>query len=202
MTNKEIDKLLSMLDTEQLDNIKKFLLEQKEKNIAEFRQKAFEKYLTTNKYGMNIRRVPKLCIDDNTQRFTNGVSLYIINNNFFNTRTAKLMKGTAKGTWSKNRFEYIDKKAFMEFVSAILPDDSYIYSECSELVKKENDKYTYVDYKSWYDNKNYTERFDTTEIELANILLNNPKYLVAHNMPLLKAESNIGKAYILGFKHK
>ena len=40
------------------------------------------------------------------------------------------------------------------------------------------------------------------EIDTANILLDNPKFTICYKNPILKAESSLGKAYILGLKRK
>ena len=201
MTNKEIEKIFSMLNKNDLTSLRNFLLKEQDKNNNKVRQKTFEEYLRTNICGLNTTTTPKLYVDDNVQKFTNGVSLYIINKNFFNVKTPTLIKGNAKGTRSNHRFEYVSNKCFYNYVSKILLQFSNIFSDCIDIYEiAGNERYTYVDYLSAIDNHIYTEKFNSKEIDTANIILDNPKYTISHNCPLLKAESEIGKCYILGFK--
>lgn len=202
MTNKEIEKLLSMLDKKDLINIKKYLLEEQYKNNNKLRQRTFEEYLRTNKFGMDMNKTPRIYVDENVQKFTNGISLYIINKNFFNTQTPNLIKGSAKGAKSNHRFEYVSNICFAEYLSKILLNFSNIYSELEELYSIDDGKYTYAKYLSSIDNHLHTEKFDSIEVDSANIILNNPKYTISHNCPILKAESDIGKCYILGYKNQ
>ena len=73
-----------MLDAKELDSIKKYLLSEKKRNDSIQRQKAFEKYLTTNINGLNDNTLPIIYSDNETQIFSNGASIYIINKNFLN----------------------------------------------------------------------------------------------------------------------
>lgn len=59
MTNNEIDRLLEMLDNKSLEQVKKFLLNQKMKNINNLRQKTFENYMCNEwkKYFLMIQVV-------------------------------------------------------------------------------------------------------------------------------------------------
>ena len=72
MTNKEIEKMLNFLDNEQLEKLKKYLLSEKKKNNNSLRQKAFEKYLTTNIFGLDGSTLPSIYSDvkNNIQIFT------------------------------------------------------------------------------------------------------------------------------------
>lgn len=201
MTNKEIEKLLSMLDKKDLTKIREFLLYEQYTNNNKLRQKTFEEYLRTNKWGLNMDTTPGLYVDENVQKFTNGVSLYIINKNFFNTKTPKLIKGCARGAKSNHRFCYATNERFNEYLSKILLNFSNIFSDCLDIYTYENSKYTYVEYFNNIDKHLQTEKFDSKEIDTANIILNNPIYYISHNCPILKAESDIGKCYILGYKN-
>lgn len=203
MTNKEIEKLLSMVNKKDLLNMKKFLLNEKEKKDNQLRQSAFEEYLRTNKFDLNIKTTPKLYVGEDTQKFTNGVSLYIINKNFFNTQTPKLIKGCARGAKANHKFEYVSEDFFQNYISQILLNFSNIFSDCTDYIEtREYDKYTLVEYYNNITEHLCIEQFDRKETDWANIILNNPTYYISHNFPILRAESDIGKCYILGFKNK
>lgn len=201
MKIEEIEKLLSMLDRKDLNSMKEFLLNEKAIKDNQLRQQAFEEYLRTNKWGLNVNTTPKLYIADNVQKFMNGVSLYIINKNFFRTQTPKLIKGGAKGAKANHRFEYVSEEFFQNYISQILLNFSNIYSECTDYIEtREYDKYTYVEYYNDITKNLCIEQFDRRETDWANIILNNPTYYISHNYPILRAESEIGKCYILGYK--
>ena len=58
-----------------------------------------------------------------------------------------------------------------------------------------------VEYYDEIKQKKITEIFKKVEIDTADILLDNPKYTIYNDkMPILKAESESGKAYIIGCK--
>lgn len=201
MTNKEIDKLLSMLDRKDLLSMKKFLLSEKEKKDNQFRQSTFEEYLRTNKFGFNLKTTPKLYSDNNIQKFMNGASLYIINKNFFRTQTPKLIKGSARGAKANHRFEYVSEEFFQKYIENILLNFSDIFTECTDYVQaREHDNYTLVKYYNNITKNKCIEKFDRKETDWADIILNHPTYYISHNFPILKAESEIGKCYILGYK--
>lgn len=202
MKIEEIEKLLSMLDKKDLNSMKEFLLNEKTKKDNQLRQRAFEEYLRTNKWGLNVNTTPKLYIDDNVQKFMNGVSLYIINKNFFRTQTPKLIKGCARCAKSNHRFEYVSEEFFEKLIPKILLNFSNIYSECTDYIEtREYDKYTCVEYYNVITENTCIEKFDRRETDWANIILNNPTYYISHNYPILRAESDVGKCYILGLRN-
>ena len=203
MTREEIERLLSMANKKDLVSIKEFLLAEKYKSDNKLRQAAFEEYLRTNKFGLNYNTTPKLYVNAYVQKFSNNVSLYIINKNFFETNTPKLIKARAKGARYNHKFEYVSEDFFQKYISQILFNFSDIFSECTDYIEtREYDKYTLVEYYSKVYNEQIIDKFDRRETDWANIILNNPTYYISHNYPILKAESDIGKAYILGLKRK
>lgn len=202
MTDVELEKLLSMVNKKDLLGIKEFLLTEKEKSDNKKRQSAFEEYLRTNKWGFNDKTVPKLYVDDDAQKFTNCVSIYIINKNFFNTQTPKLIKGCARGAKYNHKFEFASDEYFCENLAKILYRFGSSYSECTDYIEtREYDKYTYVEYYNSLDSQLCIEKFDRKETDWADIILNNPTYHISHHQPILRAESDIGKCYILGYKN-
>ena len=202
MKREEIEKLLSMANKKDLVSIKEFLLTEKEKSDNKLRQSTFEEYLRTNKWGLNVKTTPKLYVEEDVQKFTNGVSLYIINKSFFLTNTPKLIKANAKGARANHKFEYVDNIYLENYLSKTLLNFSNIFSECTDYIEtREYGKYTFVEYHNVIYNEQRIERFDRKETDWANIILNNPTYYISHNCPILKAESDIGKCYILGYKN-
>lgn len=202
MTNKEIDKLLFMLDKKSLEDVKKYLNREKEINISKIRQKTFENYLTTNKFFINTSTMPKLYVSDSKQIFTNGISIYIINSNFFKTNTKKLQIEKNYKRTTAHRFEIREKTDFDKYLNYAVSKYGNIESECIDLWDIANTKFTSVEYFNNINNSLHEEKFNTEEINTANILLDNPKYSISHSFPILKAEGKIGKCYILGYKNK
>jgi len=135
--------------------------------------------------------------------FTNSVSFYIINKSFFETKTPKLIKASTKGAKANHRFESEREGFFSHYLTKILLMFGDIYSECSDYIEtRKYDKYTCVEYHSTIYNKPCIKKFDRKENDWANIILNTPTYYISHKYPILKAESEIGRAYILGYKRQ
>lgn len=195
MTNTDIDKIISLLDKKSLEEVKDYLIKEKERNIRKARQDAFDKYLTTNKFGYDIGRIPKIYISDNEQKFTNGVSLYIINKNFFKTNTSKLTSVGRKTHYS-HRFEYISQDKIQKYFDSIIR--YYGLLECSCEFSTE-DKFVLASFHNPITNNKETRKFDKYEIDMVNIILDNPVFKISESNLVLKAESDIGKVYILGF---
>lgn len=202
MNNREIDKLLSMLDKKSLDDVKRYLNEQKELNTKKLRQETFEEYLTTNYYQYNTEAMPKLYSDDNIQIFSNYISIYLINKNFFNIQTPKLIKGQSKIVTSAHRFQVVKKDVFDKLIEKIEKMTGHYYFDVRSMESdcERKNKFYDVEYVDELYNKIHSEKFSKKEIDTADILLNNPKYIIYSKVPILKAESEIGKAYILGCK--
>jgi len=186
MSNEEVNKILSMLEKNELENLKKYLLKELYINNDANRQKTFENYLT------NKNNITRICENNGTQKFTNGNSIYIINSNLLNLETFKLEK-------NKKEYKIVSDDIFENYLMQL----SYItnfdtnFNEIDDLNTKNDDKYVYVrPLKS----KNSVKIYDNEEIKVANIILNNPKYYVSDCAAILKAESDIGKAYILSLK--
>ena len=189
MKLEEINKLLNMLDANDLISLRKYLLDEKK----EIKQKVFEKYLTDS--IIDINRIPRLCLDGKKQKFTNGVSLYIINYKYFDTNTNKL--NINKNTTYDHRFLIESNNKFSNYLNSILFNYGCIDKE---VILKNIKQYSYALHKDSDDI--FQGRFNKKEIEMADILLDNPTYKISSNMPILKAESKMGKAYILGYKWK
>ena len=205
MTNKEIEKILNFLDNEKLEELKRYLLTEKKRNNNILRQKAFEKYLTTNIFGLDGSTLPSIYIGskDNVQIFTNFASIYILNKNFLNMETSYLSFEKNKARKTSHRYKLVSKEEMNEYLSKFEEKLGFnqfdiLSMECwSVLASTRYD----VEYYDEIKQKKITEIFKKVEIDTADILLDNPKYTIYNDkMPILKAESEIGKAYIIGCK--
>lgn len=205
MTNKEIEKILNFLDNEKLEELKRYLLTEKKRNNNILRQKAFEKYLTTNIFGLDGSTLPSIYIGskDNVQIFTNFASIYILNKNFLNMETSYLSFEKNKARKTSHRYKLVSKEEMNEYVSKFEEKLGFnqfdiLSMECwSVLASTRYD----VEYYDEIKQKKIIEIFRKVEIDTADILLDNPKYTIYNDkMPILKAESEIGKAYIIGCK--
>lgn len=206
MTNKEIDKLLDMVSKNDLLNIKKYLLKEKRKNDSILRQKTFEKYLTNNIGGLNDLTIPSIHSNDNNntvQIFTNFASIYILNKKILNMGTSNLSFEKNRARKTSHRFKIVSKDEINKFINKF---EKYLNSsqydvlsiECWSILK--NDLYD-IEYFDEEKQEKMTEKFLKREIDTADIILDNPKYTIYNDIaPILKAESNIGKCYILGCK--
>ncbi len=83
------------------------------------RQKAFEKYLTTNIFGLDGSTLPSIYIGskDNVQIFTNFASIYILNKNFLNMETSYLSFEKNKARKTSHRYKLVSKEEMNEYVS-------------------------------------------------------------------------------------
>lgn len=195
MTNKDIDKLLSLLDKKNLEEVKNYLINEKERNIEAVKQNAFERYLTTNKFGYDRGRIPKIFMNKSVQQFTNGNSLYIINSNFFKTNIGKLAKVDRKTHYS-HRFEYVSEEKIKKYLNSII---KYYGDRENECEFSTDDKFILATFYNSITQCEETIKFDKYEIDIVNRILENPVFRISESNPVLKAESNSGKAYILGF---
>ena len=190
-----------MLNRKDLNSMKVFLLKEKKKNGNKLNQSAFEKYLRNNKFGFNNNTTPKLYAGENSQKFTNYVSIYIINTDFLKTNTPKLIKSSSKNARSNHKFEIVSEDFFSKYILKCINDFGDVYSECTDYIEtREYDTYTRVEYYNNIIKDFCIEEFDREETDFANAILNNPTYYISHNFPILKAESDIGKCYILGYR--
>lgn len=206
MTNKEIEKMLDFLDNEKLEELKKYLLTEKKRNTSVLRQKTFEKYLTTNIWGLNDKTMPLIYSDTNTDKvqiFTNIASIYILNKSFLNMTSNILSSEKNKARKTSHRFKMVSKEEINKYLKKSeekLGFYSYdiLSMECSNGLAT---RFYEVQYLNEIEQKLNTERFRKSEIDTADILLDNPKYTIYNDkFPILKAESEIGKAYIMGCK--
>lgn len=205
MTNKEIEKILNFLDNEKLEELKRYLLTEKKRNNNILRQKAFEKYLTTNIFGLDGSTLPSIYIGskDNVQIFTNFASIYILNKNFLNMETSYLSFEKNKARKTSHRYKLVSKEEMNEYVSKFEEKLGFnqfdiLSMECwSVLASTRYD----VEYYDEIKQKKITEIFKKVEIDTADILLDNPKYTIYNDkMPILKVEGENGYAYVLGDK--
>lgn len=202
MTNNEIDKLLGMLDEKTLEQVKKYLIKEREKNNKNLRQRTFESYMCNSgkKFAFNDAEGTYICEKSSSIIFTNGVSIYYMNKNLVNIDSTKIIKKSTNNLtqYHKRINELYDEllnkfekklKAFISELKNAQIDDTYINESLIKFLIA--DMHEYVE-----------NIFRKKEIEIANILLNNPTYKMDLHSPLLYGESNIGKVYILGLGSK
>lgn len=205
MTNNDIDKLLEILDNKGLEELKSYLIKEKNRNTCALRQRTFEKYLMTNLWGDNIVKLPGIYVDDTVQIFTNCASIYIINKNFFNFNSSNLAEEKNKKRTYSHRYRLVTKEVMDKFIKKYEEnlgtgcfDILFMESRASSIVP-----FYDVSYVDTLTDTLTTETFSKKEIDVADILLDNPGYVIYNgDMPIIKAESEIGKAYILGCKKR
>ena len=201
MTNNEIDKLLSMLDGKTLNEVKEFLLKQKNKNINNLRQRTFENYMCNkwkkfNWYDLNGTLIFE---DNNNITFSNGISFYILNKGLVNITSPKIINNmTNYAIQSQHRIRKMDedlKDKLLNKAESFKTDLVEVqYGEC---VDKEITKLTsFINYS-----KVIEFDFKTLELRTAEILLDNLKFKIDIENPLLYGENDNGKVYILGHKY-
>jgi len=210
MTNNEINKLLSMLDTKDLGYIKKYLLSEKDK----LRQTAFENYMCNqgvkfNQFGDNHGTI--IYFGSNEIIFSNRYSMYLVSDKVFNLKSAKLIRSmSGSNVRCQHRITEVDESKINMINDRIkclsgnlkqvelLPKATKIggiptlnYSVLDEYAHLRDDIDDYVGFD-----------FSKKEVEYANKILDNPKFKMDLFNPVLYGESEIGKVYILGFKKK
>lgn len=116
MTNNEIDKILSLLDNNGLEELKKYLIKEKNRNTSALRQRTFEKYLMTNLWGDNIQKLPGIYVDDTVQIFTNCASIYVINKNFFNFNSGNLKEEKNRKRTYSHRYRLVAKDVMDSYI--------------------------------------------------------------------------------------
>ena len=205
MTNNEIDKILSLLDNNGLEELKKYLIKEKNRNTCALRQRTFEKYLTTNLWGDNIKKLPGIYVDENVQIFTNCASIYVINKNFFNFNSGNLAQEKNKKRTYSHRYRLVAKDVMDSYIRKF---EENLGTCCFDILSMESlassiVPFYDVSYVDTLTEKLTTETFSKKEIDVADILLDNPGYVIYNGeMPIIKAQSEIGKAYILGCRKR
>ena len=200
MTNKEIDKLLTMLDSKTLNEVKEFLLKQKNKNINDLRQKTFENYMCNirnlywgDTYGTVIFE------DTNDITFSNGISLYILNKGLVDIKSSRIinhMNNTAINP--EHRINKIDEAKKFKLLNAVESFKTNLRQiQYTESVDKKITRLTSFIYYP----KEIEFDFKTEELNIADILLDKPELRMSAEHPLLYGENDNGKVYILGYKY-
>jgi len=210
MTNKEIDKLLDMLDKKSLEQIKNYLNKEKEKNIKKENQNTFEKYITN--YDKDLAADAKSGTIFNEKEdllvFSNGISLYYINKEAFNIDMKKVKDHfNHVNPHINHRIRIVNNETIKKYEDHLIEiadvdlniedlSDTFEYPLTIEYV----DDFALVSYIK--NDHLIEETFKVKEFKYADKLLKNPKYKICKNAPILYGESEIGKVYILGRKKK
>ena len=182
MTNKEIEKMLSMLDSNDLISLKQYLLDEQ-------KQHYFEKYCSKP----NPRKKETIQMSSNYfgDGFTNGNSLYVVGGHQFNFNTKKI-----KSLITNNKVKLIKDEDF----DKILDKTINLYGEfdCSWFEIRNYDKHIVTSHFNFVKQCFTQARFDKDELMYAKILLDDPDYKISNEYPILMAESKTGKVYIYG----
>jgi len=193
MSNEEVNKMLSMLESNELEKLKQYLLKEQYINNNIDRQRIFEDYIINSKQINNFSRI---CINNGIQKFTNGRSIYILNTNLLITETLKLQKNEKKFKFVEPQiFDlYIDQiSSLTNFDTSFVPvNDLYITNKTKHAIAKFNT----------YNNELGSEIFEASEITTSKIILCDPEYKISTTASILKAESSVGKVYIFSSKSK
>lgn len=193
MSNDEVNKLLSMLERNELEELKQYLLKEQYINNNIDRQKVFEDYMINSKLRNSFSRI---CVNNGIQKFTNGKSIYILNTNLLNAESFKLQKNDTK-------FKFVEPKIFDMYIEQITTLTNYDtnFVPVNDLYVSNKSKQAIVKYDN-YNNDVCSEIFDSSEITTSKIILCDPEYKISTIVPILKAESSIGKVYILNTNSK
>ena len=209
MTNKEIDKLLDMLDRKSLDQVKKYLLEEKENNEYKKAQAVFEKYITNFDKSLYVTNSgTQLFVGNDNIVFTNGASIYYVNKDVYDTDTNKIKKyisSNSHGKHWKHLIHMIDYWEIEKMENHLISlsktkttFDNLGNTFVSPLEILGEDKYIEVSYVDADDIRR--EVFSDAEFEYSRKLLKEPTYRICKKAPILYGKSDIGKVYILGRK--
>lgn len=189
MTREELIKELKKLDEKTLEELLYRAQQKALANFDESRQRAFEQYLFNGKANKK-----SIYFDDKVQEkivFSNGISLYYVNYNFLSINSPVIIRNSLLNEVKIEEIFNIEKQINNNIIKWI---DTEWFSE--------NAKYTMVEANgSLSGGQNLvTATFKTSEIVSADAILNKPRYQIDENYPILLAESEVGKAYILGYK--
>lgn len=198
MTNIEIDELISVIDKKDWYLAKKKLLQQKSENDEKQRQELISKYLNNRVHGIN--KSPLLYSEQDSMICSNGASLYIFKRGFDGTKNYALKKQhDGKQINLEQGFELVkDKTVLVNLHSKVKDKITHLLDiDYFEHIDEDRIKFTVC----CINNTIIQFIFSANEIETAKILLDNPKFKMDIKMPILYAENNLGKAYILGHKN-
>ena len=203
MTNKEIDKLLTMLDSKTLNEVREFLLKQKNKNINDLRQKTFENYMcnTRKKFYWNDSKGSVIFENTNDIIFSNGISLYILNKGLVNINSSKIINNmnNVNVKLQHRIYKYDEEKTFKLLRKAESFKTNLSQIQYTESV---DEKITRLTSCIYYPKEIHFD-FKTEELNTADILLDKPELRMSTEHPLLYGENDNGKVYILGhIKHE
>ena len=203
MKNTEINKLLNLLNKNKLEEIKDYLLSEKEKNKSEARQRYFEKYMCNDgkTYSLKYGKGTVMNSRENEIIFSNGISLYYVNKSLFNIDSAKIIKHTDSKKVLPHKYINLVNDKYIKRIENSFNinnlESTFIYPNAIEYIYDKTITISIIDCDDILE-----KHFLKSEFDQANEILDNPKFKVSSSDPLLYAESNIGKCYILGLNPK
>ena len=137
--------------------------------------------------------------DTNDIVFSNGISFYILNKGLVNITSPRIVKNmTNYGIHYEHRIQKMSmdrKDKLLNKVESLKNNLTEIqYAECVDKVVTRLTSFIYYPNEIEFD-------FKTSELNTAEILLDNPELKMNTNYPLLYGENDNGKVYILGYKY-
>jgi hypothetical protein len=179
----EIEKMLYMMDSDDLISLKEYLLKEKQ-------QYYFEKYCSSP--NPKTKEVIQLYCDNYMQAFTKGCGLYIIGGNKFNINTPKI-----KSLITKGKMKLIEEDTYKKYLNR--SRELYGEFDSNWFDWLNSDKYVKArDINIYSKNELIFYQFEKSDLLYAEILLENPEYRISYQNPIMKLESKGGKAYIFG----
>lgn len=202
MTEKEIQNLLNLLDKKGLEETRRYLIEEKDIIKENKKINTFDDYITNK--GIKPDRINSngtYYYDDTMNLvFTNGISIYYVN-----PKLAKLFEpvilrhrlNKIQPQWHHriNLMNEVMLKSFKNKIDSL--EDNFALAEFLST----NSRYSFIHTFSSQDG-NAKFDFSSREIEHSDIILDEPKYEIGIHSPVLRAENELGKVYILGLHPK
>ena len=195
MINEQLIKALRLLDEKSLETLRtmdketlnKLLYHIEQEFLPMFnqdRQNNFEKYLMSHKKNV-------LCDNQDKIIFSNGISLYYLNRNYVSLNSPVLI--------NQNIYQTVNIEAITKLETMIkdnskqLIDVEWFYEDTKDTLVEGNGAQK-------LNSGIITSKFSTKELGYTKKILDNPTYKMDTEYPILVAESEVGKAYVLGYK--
>lgn len=202
MTEKEIQNLLNLLDKKGLEETKKYLINEKNKFNENEKINKFENYITNK--GIKSDRINSngTYYYDDTKNliFTNGISIYYINPNLAQLFEPVILRHRLNKTqpqWHHriNLMNEVMLKSFKKKIDSL--EDNFVPAQFLST----NSRYGFI-HTFTSEAGNIKFAFSSREIEISDTILDEPKYEIGIHSPILHAENEFGKVYILGLQPK
>lgn len=200
MTEKEIQRLLDMLDKKGLEETKKFLLKEKNKSRNEKKVEVFEDYITNRLVKPNDISLNGTYYSEENGRlvYTNGISIYYVNPELKELLMPSILKHSTTNIIQNyyQRVRLMDNEKLSTISKKVA-----LYENSFTLAKFNRTVHGKSELLDVFLSKDDTEFiFSSREIMISNIILDNPEYEIGIHEPIIRASTQLGKVYILGYK--